>query len=365
MLMRTVFGRTALLVATAGMCPSLAFAANTYGATAPSAVAAPQVVQQASTQASNLLAGRISQAVANVTGSVGGVGGGGGVTPTFTPTPGPRSEVIGGNAKAAGDTVNRTAIWVNGGNAWVSNDQDGVNFSGTIQTGLVGIDHQFGEHVLAGLAAGYEHPNISTKFNSGTFKGNNFALSPYVAYIFNDVFSASAVAGYTWVNYDTTRSNGAIQGSIDGGRMFGSLNLTAVKTFNQWSLASTAGYMYLLERQNGYTESGAGGVTNAENDIRLGQLRWTNKLGYLFRQEWGGIMPFGSARLEYDHSHTPTGTADAQGTPVSNDRFGTTFGLGVDLTVGNDTTFSLEGTSTEFREHLTSRGVSGTLRLKF
>lgn len=345
--------RGAVLAVFSALSPTLAHAANTYGTSAPSSVVAPQVVQQASTQAANLLAGRVSQAVSNVT------GGG------FSPTPGPRAEVIGGNAKAAGDPVGKTAFWVNAGNAWVSNDQEGVNFSGTIQTGLVGVDHQFNDRILAGLAIGYEHPDIKTKFNAGTFTGNNWAVSPYVAYIINDVFSVNALAGYTWVDYNTSRSNGAIKGSIEGDRLFASINGTASTHIANWQVGSTLGYMYLLETQDAYTESGTGGTSNPENQIRLGQWRWTNKVGYPIRQEWGGFTPYGSVRLEYDTSHTPMGVADAQGTPVSNDRFGTTFGLGVDTTIGDDVTFSVEGATTEFREHLKSHTINGTLRVKF
>lgn len=349
--------RGGLLILLCALLPSFAHAANTYGSTAPSNVVAPQVVQQASTQAVNLLASRINQAVSNVTGNLGGEG--------FTPTPGPRAEVIAGNAKAAGDPVGKTAFWVNGGNAWVSNDQEGVNFSGTIQTALVGVDHQFDDRVLAGVAVGYEHPDISTKFNSGTFTGDNVAVSPYVAYIINDVFSVNALAGYTWVHYNTSRSNGAISGTITGDRFFANFNGTAAKRIADWHLASTVGYLYLLETQDEYTERGAGGARNPENQIRLGQWRWTNKVGYFVRQEWGGIMPYGSARLEYDSSHTALGVADALGTPISNDRFGTTFGLGVDATVGDDATLSVEATTMEFREHLTSHSLNGTFRLKF
>lgn len=351
--------------------PVAAEAADTYGTSAPSAVISSQVTQQASSQASTLLAGRISQAVANVTGSIGGsiggsgVGGSGGGMPTFSPTPGPRSEIVGGNAKAAGDPVGKTAFWVNAGNAWVANNQTGVNFAGTIQTGIMGVDHQFNDRVLAGLAVGYEHPDVVTKFNTGTFRGNNVALSPYAAYIINDMFSLSAVMGYTWVHYDTTRSQGTINGTIEGGRLFGNLNAAATTRIDDWSLASTLGYMYLLEKQDAYTENGSGGLSNPASQVRLGQWRWTNKAGYLVPLEWGGVMPYSSVRLEYDSSHTPLGVADAQGTPTANDRFGATFGLGVDATVGNDTSLNLEGASTEFREHVKVYSVNGTMRMKF
>ncbi len=349
----------AVLVALGCFSPLAANAASTYGAAAPSAIVAPQVTQQAATQTTSLLAGRISQAVSNVTGSIGG-----GPQPSFSPSPG-RVSGLNQQGKAAGDPVKDTALWMNAGNAWVENDQDGVNFDGTIQTAIVGIDHQITDNWLVGVAAGYEHPDVTTKFNNGTFKGNNFALFPYAAYIINKNFSLNAVAGYTLVNYDTTRNNGAVTGSIEGDRLFGNLNATASTTINNWGLSSTAGYMWLLETQDAYTETGVGANRNEENQVRLGQLRWTNKAGYTLEQDWGSITPYGSVRLEYDASHTPTGVADAIGTPVANDRFGATFGIGADAKVGDDISVSLEGTSSEFREHLSTYAVSGTVRIKF
>lgn len=351
-------GKGALLSLIVCLAPGLANAAATYGPSASPAVIAPQVVQQAASQASNLLAGRISAAVSNAVGGGFGGGFGGGA-------PGPQAQILGGNNKAAGDPVGKAALWMNVGNTWLSNDQSGVDYSGSILTGIIGVDYQFTDNFLAGVAFGYERPNVTTDFNNGSFKGNNFAVSPYAAYIINDIFSVNATVGYTVVNYDTSRANGAFKGDISGHRFFGDVNATAATQIDRWSVSSSAGYMYLLENQDAYTETGVGGASNPDNLIRLGQLKWTNKAGYLVDTDWGNYMPYGSLRLEYDVNHTPLGVADAVGTPVANDRFGAVLGLGVDTQIGDSTTFSVEGTTLQFREHLSAYGLTGTLRVKF
>ncbi len=379
-----MLGRGAGLVAAGVMLPSLAHATTTYGSSGTTApVVVSQVTQSASQQASSLLAGRISQAVSGAVGNIGsggfssggggGIGGGtpgggGGLGTPGSGTPdssnGPRS-MVDGKSKAAGDNPSHFAVWANGSNTWVANDQAGVNFGGTIHTGIIGVDRMWTDRVLGGLAVGYENPDVHLKYNGGTFKGNNYAVTPYGAYIFNENFSVDATAGYTWVNYDTTRNDNAVTGSITGSRLSASADANFNTMINKWSLGSTLGYMWLLEKQDAYTETGVGAAANPANQVRLGQGRWTNKAGYLIQEGWGSLTPYASVRLEYDISHTPSGIADSQGTPTANDRFGTTFGMGVNASVGNSTTFNLEGTSTQFREHVTNYGVSGTVRIGF
>lgn len=361
--MRPLFGtigKRVLLSLMLSLASATAHAAATYGPTASPAKIAPQVVQQSATQATSLLAGRISQAVSNAVG--GGLGGGFGGGPS---SGAPQTFILGGDGKAAGDPVNKTAIWMNIGNSWVENDQTGVDYSGTIFTGLVGVDHQLTDSTLVGVAFGYERPDITTGFNSGTFRGNNFAVSPYASYIINDTFSVAGTVGYAAVDYDSSRGNGAVTADITGHRLFADLSATARFRLEGWSLQSGLGYMHLLETQNAYTETGPGAASYDKSKIRLGQVRLSNKAGYPIETEWGSIMPFGSARLEYDVSHSPAGVADAFGTPVANDRFGTTFGLGADASISDDTYLSIEGTTTRFRKHLEVYGLTGTLRIKF
>lgn len=354
-LLRTI-GKGALLSVLLSLAPVASHAAESYGPSASPAAIAPQVVQQSATQAASLLAGRISQAVSNAIGG-GGFGGGFGGTP--------QAQILGGNSKAAGDPVNKTALWMNVGNAWVSNDQTGVDYSGTIMTVLVGVDHQFSDSTLAGVAFGYERPDITTDFNNGTFEGNNFSVSPYASYIFNDIFSVNGSIGYAEVDYDTSRLNNTVTGDISGHRFFTSVNANAVFQVEGWNLENSLGYMYLYEVQDAHSETGPGAATIGETQVRLGQWRLSTQAGYPMEMEWGSLMPYGLVRLEYDSSHTPAGVADAFGTPVANDRFGATFGLGAQAVVGDDTYLSIEGTTTQFRQHLDVYGLTGTLRIKF
>lgn len=331
---------------------SQAQASDTYGSSAPSTTAAPVVVAQASSQAANLVSGRISQAVSNATGSI-AVG------------TGKKAEIISGGGKAAGDSIDKMAFWANAAGTWIENDQSGVNFKGNIVTSVVGADYLVTDKVLAGVSVGYERPDIRTTFNNGTFKGNNWSIAPYAAYIINDTFSVDAMAGYAWVSYDMTRAYGSISGSTEGHRLFGGANVNANTAVDHWRLGSSLGYLYTTETQGAYTEKGTNGSTVGESQMRLGQARLSGKAGYAIQEAWGSMTPYGSARLEFDVNHTPTGIADADGTPVSNDRFGTTFAIGNDLSIGNSTSLNLEATTTQFREHIQLYGLSGSVRVKF
>ena len=346
--------KTAVLSLVLGFLPLSAQAATTYGPEASASVVAPQIVQQASSQSTSLLAGRISQAVSSAVGS--GFGGGLGS---------PQTAIIGGDGKAAGDSAKDTAMWLNIGNSWIENDQSGVDYSGQILTGLIGVDHQFNDQFLAGVAFGYENPDIDTKFNNGTFEGNNFTVSPYASYIFNKNFYVNGNVGYAVVDYDTSRNDGAITGDISGDRFFGDLSANSRFELGGWDLRSTFGYMYLVETQDAYTESGAGGNRIEEEKIHFGQWRLSGQAGYEFETQWGSIMPFGSVQLEYDSIKPDAGVADQFGTPVANDKFGATFGLGAQANIGDDLSLTVEGTTAQFREHLDVYSLTGTLRFKF
>ncbi|HLN23258.1 MAG TPA: autotransporter outer membrane beta-barrel domain-containing protein [Patescibacteria group bacterium] len=317
-----------------------------------------------------MIAGRISQAVAGAVGNIGGglapsgSGFGNGGTPAPA-TPAPQSSLELGGGGAAGEPGRRLALWTNASNSWIANNQTGVNFAGTIQTAVIGADYLFTDKIIGGITGGYEHPDIHTKFNAGTFKGNNVAITPYAAYIIDDIFSVDATAGYTFVSYDITRSSNSITGSTDGHRLAGSADLNANKTIDSWVLGSSLGASYLNEVQNAYTETGAGGTAVGQNDVRLGQAHLTGKAGYLVTQPWGSITPYGSARMEYDFNHNAAVVRDVQGDLASNSRFGTVFGLGADAAVGNFTTLNLEGTTTQFRENVSAYMVSASVRVKF
>jgi len=376
---------TLLVVAIASMAGSKVMAAGTYNST--NSVASPQVSQQSSSQTATQISSRISQAVSGATGGTGATGGFGSGGGTGGGTGGFGSgggtggtgggSGVGGSSqgsslddgvigRSAGSADKAFGLWFNVGTARASDTHAFESFHGTIATFVGGADYRVNDKMLVGMAVGYEMARITTTFNNGAMTADNAAIAPYFGYSFNDYLSLDATVGYAFVNYGLARNSGAIKGSTDGGRVFSSTNITAHTSLDNWQLSSGLGYLYLLEHQGSYTEVGAGGNAVSAVNIRLGQLRSVNKIGYLEKTEWGSIMPYLLVRPEYDVSKTPASLLDAAtSTKATGDRFGTTFGLGLGMNIGDDSSVTLEGTTSQFRRYLGMDGLSGTIRLAF
>lgn len=356
-------------------------AAATYGATAPSTtVVAPTLNQVASQQSASLISGRVSQAVANVSGSIGsnlgsgGTGGGfqgggfqGGGAPGGAPggggrAPGPQSSVDGAG-KAAGSAPPRWGMWANASHADLRNTQAGADFDASVIDALAGIDAMVTDRLLLGVAGGFESTNVKTHFNDGTLKGQGWALAPYGAFIINKVFSIDATIGRAEIDYDSSRQFGAVSGHTNGTRWFASVSGNANTMVDNWVLGSSLGFLYATETQDAYTETDGSEVD--ETKTRLGQMRLTPKVGYRLPMEFGSVTPYGSARLEYDVNKTPAQPVDSVGTMASDSRFGTTFAVGVNANIGDGLSANLEASSTQFRENIETTIFSGTIRYRF
>jgi hypothetical protein len=326
------------------------------------------VAGQSSSQTATQISSRISQAVSGATGATGtGTGstggGGGGIGGTGTQGSSLDGGIVG---RSAGSEDKSIGLWINVGGARASDTHAFETFHGSINTLVGGIDYRVLDNAVLGLAIGYEMARITTSFNNGTLDADNVAIAPYFGYAFNDNFSLDATAGYAFVNYGMTRSDRTVKGDTDGGRVFSSTNFTARTAIDNWRLSTGLGYLYLQEHQHAYTETGSGAGQVSAVNIRLGQLRSVNKIGYLERTSWGWVQPYLMIRPEYDVNKTPPAVLDTTtNTKAVSDRFGTTFGLGLSMAIGDNSTVTLEGTTSQFRSHLGMDGVSGTVRLQF
>ena len=354
-----------------------AWAGNTY---ATNTVAGGQVAQQSASQVSTVISSRISQAVSAgtssgtaITPTVPSGGGGGGETggpggpggPGGTPQQG-SSLLNFGDGKSAGSGTKDFGVWANFGNAWIKDDHRFENFHGIIATAVLGADYRVTDQFLVGVATGYEGARITTPFNNGSLTANNVGIAPYMGYNFNQNYSVDATAGYAFLKYNMTRLSNSVYGTTYGGRVFGATNFNAKTTVGNWQFGTGLGYMYLSEAQNAYRESGTAGTLVDRVNIRLGQLRSTTRVGYFETTDWGFLNPYVSVRPEYDVNKSPAGIVDATtGTKAVSDRFGATFAGGLAAGVGDDLTLMLEGSSGQFRSHMSMNGLTGTIRYRF
>jgi Autotransporter beta-domain len=333
-----------------------AMAACTYGACAPSnIIVANQVTQYATTQTAGLITDQINQAV----GALSGVGAF--ITPNDlmsyadSRAPGPFFKAAPGAVAPPPRTWN---VWAAGAGLSVHDSQQGANYDGSISSGVGGFDYRWNGRVLAGLATGYEGVGLNTGFNTGNLKSNGYVLAPYMAYLFTPSWSVDAQLGHGWLNYN--ESHPGVTGSFNANRWWGQVNLNDRQVYGNWHLGASLGYIYVSENQNAYSESNGNPV--AGQTLFLGQIRLKGLAGYEFLTPWGALMPYGSARLEFDVQKSALPIVNSLAQTTTNGNFGTTFGLGILARVGPATTMSVEGTTTQFRTDFQSYGIKGILR---
>lgn len=125
---------------------------------------------------------------------------------------------------------------------------------------MLGADTLIGSQFVIGVALGYETTDITTEYNGGDNESDGYSITPYAAYLFNDIFSIDVSAGYSSLDYDTDRidnTNGnTIRGDFDSDRWFVASNLNAIINHGNWYFAGRIGYLYTEEDQDDYTETG-------------------------------------------------------------------------------------------------------------
>ena len=241
------------------------------------------------------------------------------------------------------------------------NSEEPNNYYGTIKTGMTGIDVSLDGKYVLGLSAGIERDATKIRYSGIDITGQAATVAPYAAYIINDIFYIDASGGVSRVLYH--EQSVTQKGDNTGLRWFAGTNLNAAKTYGSWSFSTNIGYLYSAEKQQMYTTNT--GYVVGTSKSRTGEIRSTTKAGYTELTSWGWIYPYASVRLEYDANKTAAVPVDTVGTMAANSLFGTTFGLGTTVGIGSNANLTVEGTSTEFREHVAVYGLTTTARLTF
>lgn len=321
-----------LLAAAPAMAASDVSSGNATNNPAQSQVAVSgTTAPAAATQTAGLIAGAASNAV------VIPPAGGGGVTPAgVTPAGGTPVGNISlmnsrdaGRAGGAGDK--KFGAWLQGAYTSVDNTQAGLQFDGDVFNLVGGLDYMVNDRVVVGLALGYETLDLTTTFNAGTIEADGFGISPYIGVALNKTWSWDAVAGYTWLNYDTTRNSNAVRGSFDATRWFVASNLTGNYAMGRWRLMPKVGVLYLEEKADAYADSTGGTIGSVTT--KLGRVSAGARFGYAFNS----VMPYVKIMGEYDfEKNGPVRLAN--GTFSNDDDMGAQLGLGFDFYGSN--TFS-------------------------
>jgi hypothetical protein len=347
----------------AACAASTAFAGTTYGPNGPSNVnTSRETVSRATDLTVGIINDRINQATADA-----GFG-------VFTAGAGTKYVMGNGGGMAAGSEPPRIGFWGSLGATSVRDWQPGADYYGTIISGVAGVDYRFRDWLLFGIAGGYEGTNINTGFNIGNQLGSGGIVSVYSAVRLADSLSVTGQVGHGWLNY--TENHQSVNGAFTGDRWFTAINLNFGTTIDtrlptgfhvgssgDWLLSGQIGYFYFAEVQSAYTETNGNAV--ASSMPYLGEVRLKGQVGYRFKTDWGSVIPFGSARLEFDTNYSDPPVISAQGLRASASNFGVTFSAGLKAALGERSSFIIEGTTTQFRQYFESYGINGSFRLQF
>ncbi|MCR6632732.1 MAG: autotransporter outer membrane beta-barrel domain-containing protein [Magnetospirillum sp.] len=347
---------------------------------APAPNQAPAVTPDTSRQSASATAGLIADRVATVVSSI-NVGGAGatGTGPgsqtgdranAHCPSlvgnvPDALDQALGASTSAeanGSDRIRYNSVWTGGSYNHIKKDDVNGRYNGDVKNGVAGYDRRVTKDLILGLATGYEEVDITTEYNQGTVEGSSVSVSPYLGYIINGWLSVDATIGHTWIDYDFSRNSGAVKGSTNAGRWFGSANVNAVHRMGDFKLRGSLGYLRLYERQDAYRDSTGAQVEEAQ--VNFGQIRTTVGGSYDIATGFGVLSPNAFVRVEYD---TPASHSVMVGNNwmSSADRTGAVFGVGVDAAIADDLTLNLTATSTQFRQNTEAYSLIGNIRYSF
>ncbi|MCH2037800.1 MAG: autotransporter outer membrane beta-barrel domain-containing protein, partial [Rickettsiales bacterium] len=207
-----------------------------------------------------------------------------------------RQDFGGGTRTHLLDHIGETlSVWTSVGHKNINDDFVNTESDGSITTFMTGIDGWLTKKLLAGLSLAYEHVDVDTQFNSGTYEAQGLTVAPYALYKYNDTFSVDATVGYTQSDIDLDRSGGSIAGNTDANRYFTAFGINHNHKYQGFEFGSRLGYLYSYEEVDGFAESN--GTIIDSQDHTLSHLRIGTRVAYPVTPSF---KPYVGLRYEYD-----------------------------------------------------------------
>jgi len=264
---------------------------------------------------------------------------------------------------SAGSTPPVIAYWVNAGNTWYNSDQYKNKYTGRDTATMIGADITIDSQYILGISGGVDRQVTNLKDSNTLVTVQSVTVGPYLAYVIDDTYSIDAAGGFTRAA-DHLQVPKTRWGNYMGYKYYASGNVTATKNYDPFSLSLVTGVLYSASTTSTYYTTDGYFVATSKN--RDTQIRTTGKIGYTAITSWGWMFPYGSARLEYDVNKSYPSIIDTStGTTAANSLFGTTFGAGAIFGIGDSTSFTLDGSTGQFRIHNEVYSLTGTLRITF
>ena len=182
-----------------------------------------------------------------------------------------------------------------------------------------------------GLSLGYEHTDLDTDFNQGTFENDGLSITPFFGLRLTEHAALDAGLGHARLSYDRSRDSGAARGSFDADRVsvFANLSGTAPQRWHGVQglfLVGDVGFRYAREDQDGFEE---GAATISSGTVELGQVTFGGEARFgLAPLDLRRITVFARAEGAVDVIREDRDVEDRFGA-VSDDRTDVTPGVGV------------------------------------
>ena len=134
---------------------------------------------------------------------------------------------------SAGDDFQKYGLWSNLSFVSTENDKTETKFDSMLGLGILGVDYRLSPNLITGICVSYEDNDRDTLYNYGHIDKNGFTMSPYLAYIVNDIISIDAVASYSLLSIDQDGFNNNIVDSFDSERWSISAGIHGFYTINE------------------------------------------------------------------------------------------------------------------------------------
>jgi len=260
---------------------------------------------------------------------------------------------------SAGGMAKKAGMWVQGGYTTIDNSDIGGQFDGDVQNLVAGFDYKVKDNAVVGVAIAYENVDITTTFNTGTFKGKGYTVSPYAGVVLKNGAVIDGMIGVSKLNYDTTNTNGTVTASFDATRYMGAVNVSKSFRTKKLTITPKAGVLQVREKQDGFTDSA--GTVAASSTINLGRA----SVGGTVAVNAGKFSPYVRAMAEYDYKKGAAADL-GNGRIASNDKFGINAAIGVNANINDKLSINVEGTSAaNMRDNLDVYGLTGRIRYNF
>lgn len=141
-------------------------------------------------------------------------------------------------------------------------DGNGHGLSSTLGGGAFGIDHDYGDGILAGVAIGYGHTDYNVRGLPQSGSADQYALSLYGRYLTGPSYLSGSI-GYGRVDADEKRTLAALDGSTAKGSTGGNQLIAAAEYGYRMEMDDVTALTPFLSLQishlslDGFTESGS------------------------------------------------------------------------------------------------------------